>query len=240
MKIKGAARWSPAGPRGSARRRRGALHGAGAAVVIADLNAEKGEALASELGERPRFVGGERDGARAGAGGGRRRGGRDGRAADLGLLRRHRLGAAHRLQAGPARPRDLPQRDQGQPDRHLQRAAARLRPRCPATSPTIRASAGVCVNTASIAAFDGQIGQVAYSASKGGMVGHHPARRPRHGRPRHPREDDRPGPLRHAAARRAAGGAAPGARAPGSPSRRGSAGPRSTASSPARSSPTRC
>jgi NAD(P)-dependent dehydrogenase (short-subunit alcohol dehydrogenase family) len=30
---------------------------------------------------------------------------------------------------------------------------------------------GICVNTASIAAFDGQIGQVAYAASKGGVVG---------------------------------------------------------------------
>ena len=30
---------------------------------------------------------------------------------------------------------------------------------------------GVCVNTASIAAFDGQVGQVAYAASKGGIVG---------------------------------------------------------------------
>jgi NAD(P)-dependent dehydrogenase (short-subunit alcohol dehydrogenase family) len=30
---------------------------------------------------------------------------------------------------------------------------------------------GVCVNTASIAAYDGQIGQLAYSASKGGIVG---------------------------------------------------------------------
>ena len=30
---------------------------------------------------------------------------------------------------------------------------------------------GVCVNTASVAAFDGQIGQVAYAASKGGIVG---------------------------------------------------------------------
>ena len=30
---------------------------------------------------------------------------------------------------------------------------------------------GVCINTASIAAYDGQIGQVAYSASKGGIVG---------------------------------------------------------------------
>jgi NAD(P)-dependent dehydrogenase (short-subunit alcohol dehydrogenase family) len=30
---------------------------------------------------------------------------------------------------------------------------------------------GVCVNTASVAAFDGQVGQVAYAASKGGVVG---------------------------------------------------------------------
>lgn len=30
---------------------------------------------------------------------------------------------------------------------------------------------GVCINTASVAAFDGQIGQAAYSASKGGIVG---------------------------------------------------------------------
>jgi NAD(P)-dependent dehydrogenase (short-subunit alcohol dehydrogenase family) len=30
---------------------------------------------------------------------------------------------------------------------------------------------GLCVNTASVAAYDGQIGQVAYSASKGGVVG---------------------------------------------------------------------
>ena len=29
---------------------------------------------------------------------------------------------------------------------------------------------GVCVNTASIAAYDGQIGQIAYAASKGGIV----------------------------------------------------------------------
>ena len=32
-------------------------------------------------------------------------------------------------------------------------------------------SRGVIVNTASVAAFDGQIGQIAYSASKGGIVG---------------------------------------------------------------------
>ncbi len=37
--------------------------------------------------------------------------------------------------------------------------------------PTAGGERGVCVNTASVAAYDGQIGQVAYSASKGGVVG---------------------------------------------------------------------
>jgi NAD(P)-dependent dehydrogenase (short-subunit alcohol dehydrogenase family) len=37
--------------------------------------------------------------------------------------------------------------------------------------PDDRGERGVCVQTASIAAFDGQIGQVAYAASKGGVVG---------------------------------------------------------------------
>jgi NAD(P)-dependent dehydrogenase (short-subunit alcohol dehydrogenase family) len=39
------------------------------------------------------------------------------------------------------------------------------------TEPLESGERGVCVNTASIAAFDGQIGQLAYSASKGGIVG---------------------------------------------------------------------
>ena len=42
--------------------------------------------------------------------------------------------------------------------------------RIAATEP-IDSERGVIVNTASIAAFDGQIGQAAYSASKGGIVG---------------------------------------------------------------------
>jgi NAD(P)-dependent dehydrogenase (short-subunit alcohol dehydrogenase family) len=37
--------------------------------------------------------------------------------------------------------------------------------------PTPSGERGVCINTASIAAFDGQVGQVSYSASKGGIVG---------------------------------------------------------------------
>jgi 3-hydroxyacyl-CoA dehydrogenase / 3-hydroxy-2-methylbutyryl-CoA dehydrogenase len=39
------------------------------------------------------------------------------------------------------------------------------------TEPLEDGERGVCINTASVAAYDGQIGQVAYSASKGGVVG---------------------------------------------------------------------
>jgi NAD(P)-dependent dehydrogenase (short-subunit alcohol dehydrogenase family) len=40
-----------------------------------------------------------------------------------------------------------------------------------ANEPSEDGERGVCVNTASIAAYDGQVGQVAYAASKGGVVG---------------------------------------------------------------------
>jgi NAD(P)-dependent dehydrogenase (short-subunit alcohol dehydrogenase family) len=40
-----------------------------------------------------------------------------------------------------------------------------------ATEPDESGQRGVIVNTASIAAFDGQVGQIAYAASKGGVVG---------------------------------------------------------------------
>ena len=81
-----------------------------------------------------------------------------------------------------------------------------------ANEPAEDGERGVCVNTASIAAFDGQVGQVAYSASKGGVVGM-----------TLPTARDlsqygirvntiAPGPVRHAAAGGAARGGAPGAR----------------------------
>jgi NAD(P)-dependent dehydrogenase (short-subunit alcohol dehydrogenase family) len=38
-------------------------------------------------------------------------------------------------------------------------------------APNAEGERGVCINTASVAAFDGQVGQAAYSASKGGLVG---------------------------------------------------------------------
>jgi NAD(P)-dependent dehydrogenase (short-subunit alcohol dehydrogenase family) len=40
-----------------------------------------------------------------------------------------------------------------------------------ATDPTETGERGVVINTASIAAFDGQIGQIAYASSKAGVVG---------------------------------------------------------------------
>ncbi|MDN2567807.1 3-hydroxyacyl-CoA dehydrogenase [Aquibium sp. A9E412] len=43
--------------------------------------------------------------------------------------------------------------------------------RCQELEPLEGGERGVIVNTASVAAFDGQIGQVAYSSSKGGVVG---------------------------------------------------------------------
>ena len=46
------------------------LHGAGASVVIADLNADKGEALASELGAGAKFVEANVHGGRPGRRGG--------------------------------------------------------------------------------------------------------------------------------------------------------------------------
>jgi len=147
-----------------------ALHARGAAVVIADLNAEKGEALASELGERARFVeanvmepepvqaavdaaveaeGGLRISVCcAGIGWAQRTSGKQG-AHDLEIF--HNVIKVNLIGTFNV-----------------------LRLACTAMGSNEADEAGergVCVNTASIAAWDGQIGQVAYAASKGGVVG---------------------------------------------------------------------
>ena len=60
------------------------------------------------------------------------------------------------------------QRGAGEPDRYVQRDS----PRCPRHGREPGGEErGVIVNTASVAAFDGQIGQASYSASKAGIVG---------------------------------------------------------------------
>jgi 3-hydroxyacyl-CoA dehydrogenase / 3-hydroxy-2-methylbutyryl-CoA dehydrogenase len=146
-----------------------ALHEADASLVICDLNAEKGEALVGELGERARFVEAnvmEPDAVQAAV---------DAAAGAEGGLRISvccaGIGWAQRT-AGKRGPHDLEifhnviKVNLIGTFNVLRLAAAAM----VENEPDEGGERGVCVNTASIAAFDGQIGQVAYSASKGGIV----------------------------------------------------------------------
>jgi NAD(P)-dependent dehydrogenase (short-subunit alcohol dehydrogenase family) len=148
-----------------------ALAARGTAVTILDLQADRGEALAAELGGHTTFVrtdvtdeesvqaaiddatGKDRP-LRiaincAGIGWAGRVVGRDGTPHELGAFTRtvmvNLVGTFNVLRLASA-------------------AMAR-------TEPTEDGERGVVVNTASIAAYDGQIGQAAYAASKGGIVG---------------------------------------------------------------------
>ena len=56
MKVEGAGALVAGGASGLGEATTRRLHDGGANVVIADLNAEKGEALAAELGERASFI----------------------------------------------------------------------------------------------------------------------------------------------------------------------------------------
>ncbi len=145
------------------------LHAAGAHVVIADLNADKGEALAAELGERASFV-------------------------EANVTDPEAVEAA--VAAAASAPRGLritvgcagigwAQRVAGKGGPHpldlfrnvvevnligmfnLMRLAAT---EMSANEPDEEGERGLFVSTASVAAFEGQIGQIAYSASKGGIV----------------------------------------------------------------------
>jgi NAD(P)-dependent dehydrogenase (short-subunit alcohol dehydrogenase family) len=145
------------------------LAAAGATVTIADLNADRGKALADELGGAfaqtdvsdetsvlaavdaavaagpPLRIGVSC----AGIGWASRVIGRDGTPHDLGPYRKvievNLIGTFN-----------------------LMRIAASAISR---SDPLDEGERGVLVNTASVAAFDGQIGQISYSASKGGVVG---------------------------------------------------------------------
>jgi 3-hydroxyacyl-CoA dehydrogenase/3-hydroxy-2-methylbutyryl-CoA dehydrogenase len=142
------------------------LHTAGAHVVIADLNEERGQQLVDELGERAEFartdvtdpdtvkaavdaaVGLRISVCCAGIGWAEKVAGSRGPHAlepFEGVIRVNLLGTFNVLRLA---------------------AAAML-----SNEPMDSGERGVCVNTASVAAFDGQIGQIAYSASKGAIVG---------------------------------------------------------------------
>ena len=143
------------------------LAAAGAVVTIADLNPERGEALAAEIGAT--FVAADVT---------------DAEALDAAVARAAEFEGGLRISvccAGIG----WAQRTAGKQPHDLElfhnvikvnligtfnvlRLAAQA---MVDNEPDAEAERGVCINTASIAAYDGQIGQVAYSASKGGIVG---------------------------------------------------------------------
>jgi NAD(P)-dependent dehydrogenase (short-subunit alcohol dehydrogenase family) len=145
------------------------LHDAGAGVVIFDKNAERGTQVASELGARAVFADGDvtsEESVLAGLG----------LAAEMGALRVvvscAGSGMAGRTVDRNGAPHDLATfewviRLNLIGTFNVSRLGAAQMAR---NEPNDDGERGVIVNTASIAAFDGQIGQVAYSASKGGVV----------------------------------------------------------------------
>jgi 3-hydroxyacyl-CoA dehydrogenase/3-hydroxy-2-methylbutyryl-CoA dehydrogenase len=145
-----------------------ALAEAGAKVVIADLNVEKGEALAAEIGAS--FVSADVTDAEAVAGAVERAESAEGGlrisvcCAGIGWAERvaHK-GGPHNLEyfANVVKVNLIGSFNV------LRLAAASMSE----NEPDAEGERGVCVNTASIAAYDGQIGQIAYAASKGGIVG---------------------------------------------------------------------
>ena len=147
-----------------------ALHAGGARVVIADLNREQGEALAAELGERAAFartnVADEGDAVAAVELARSRFGGLQG------LINCAGIGSAARVlgKEGPMPLETFSRSVQV----NLIGSFNMIRLAADAMSknePESTGERGVLISTASVAAYDGQIGQAAYSASKGGIVG---------------------------------------------------------------------
>jgi 3-hydroxyacyl-CoA dehydrogenase/3-hydroxy-2-methylbutyryl-CoA dehydrogenase len=146
------------------------LHEAGARVLIADLNEEAGSALASELGGGASFVSTDvTDPEAVGRAVEAAAGGEGGLRVSVCCAG---VGWAGRV-AGKQGPHDLEIYSKviGV---NLIGTFNVLRLVCDAMSandPDEDGERGVCINTASIAAFDGQIGQAAYASSKAGVVG---------------------------------------------------------------------
>ncbi len=169
MKIAGAGAVVSGGASGLGEATVRRLHAGGAQVVIADVNPEKGEALAAELGiDFVQCDVREEDQVQAAV---------DKAAeADAGL----RIAISC---AGTGIPVKVASSKGPHPleafkvlvDINLvgtfnvmRLAAFKM---LTANTPDDEGERGVLVNTASVAAFDGQIGQIAYSATKGGVVG---------------------------------------------------------------------
>ncbi|HTU97873.1 MAG TPA: SDR family NAD(P)-dependent oxidoreductase [Solirubrobacteraceae bacterium] len=170
MKIDGSAALVAGGASGLGEATVRHLHAAGAHVTIADVNAERGSALAAELGERATFAHTDVTQAEtveaavaqaASAGAGLRIS-----VCCAGIGHGERIAGRRGAHALEPFERVIAVNLIGTFNVLRLAAAAML-----GNEPLESGERGVCVNTASIAAFDGQIGQVAYSASKGGIVG---------------------------------------------------------------------
>ena len=146
------------------------FHAAGANVVVADLNVERGTALAVELGSRAAF---HRTDVTIDA---------DGQACVAAAVAR--FGGLQGLVncAGVGTPEKVLGKNGPQPLANFAKTVGinligtfnvlRLTAAAMAKlAPTDSGERGVIVNTASVAAYDGQIGQAAYAASKAGVVG---------------------------------------------------------------------
>ena len=142
----------------------------GARVVISDLKVDEGEALAASLGKSTRFVRTDvcdEPGARAAvAAAVESFGGVQGLVNCAGIVHGERI-------VGKEGPHSLASFVRSVNINligtfNLIRLAAEAMSK---GAPNAEGERGVIVNTASVAAFDGQIGQAAYSASKAGVVG---------------------------------------------------------------------
>ncbi len=145
------------------------LVAAGANVVIADVNRDAGEAVAAELGNATRFVATDVTDEASVA-----------HAVNLGLQTFGALEGSVQC-AGVALAEKVLGKNGPNPLAHFLRViqinlvgtynVIRLAANAMANNrPTADGERGVMVSTASVAAFDGQIGQAAYAASKGGVV----------------------------------------------------------------------
>ncbi|MEO6144679.1 MAG: SDR family NAD(P)-dependent oxidoreductase [Dermatophilaceae bacterium] len=143
------------------------LHEGGAAVVIVDLPSSRGPALAAELGDRVRFFPADvRDETQVQAA--------IAASAELGVLRVvvncAGVGTPGRV-VGRKGPLDL-ESFRNVIDINLIGTfnVLRLAATAMLVNEPVDGDRGIIVMTASIAAYDGQIGQAAYAASKGGIV----------------------------------------------------------------------
>jgi NAD(P)-dependent dehydrogenase (short-subunit alcohol dehydrogenase family) len=170
MRIEGSGALVVGGASGLGAAAARALHARGAHVVVADLDADRGAELVAQLGERARFAAADVTEAAglqeaialaAQARGGLR-------------ISIHCAGIGHAERIargkGPHRPETFEKVvavNLVGTFHALRLASAAMLGNEP---DPVSGERGVIVNTASIAAYDGQIGQVAYAASKGGVV----------------------------------------------------------------------